>query len=380
MEEKRNYDEYEIDLREYIRVLWKGRYLILGLMVIALLITGVYFKLFTSPVYEARATLLIIPPTYKTSLEVATLPLDTYKNLAMTDTMKADIIEKLKLNNIDGESYTTSDLGDKMSIEILTGSNPNRRDSLEAPLIVLKVKSKKPELASKIANTWAELFMEATRKIRKGEVREISLVIEEQFNDTREKLNEVQNKLEEFREQTRPGLVEIELEVKEKRLREYSDKLLEIKTDLGSVQAEYNHFKDMVKEQEDKGEWLGELGENNTSQDDIPIVEARNKYLASQAELMNFFKDHDLDLLKEEIEVKRKLLKNYYQKLASLENKLKTRQVEIDRINSLLENEPSTWELERSLTDDVFWEKVFTPEEIKALKDLRLTDEIINPI
>lgn len=78
VEEKRNYDEYEIDLREYIRVLWKGRYLILGLMVIALLITGVYFKLFTSPVYEARATLLIIPPTYKTSLEVATLPLDTY--------------------------------------------------------------------------------------------------------------------------------------------------------------------------------------------------------------------------------------------------------------------------------------------------------------
>lgn len=55
MEPEQYYDEYEIDLREYIKVLWDGKWLIIGLIIIAVLTAGAYSRFFIEPVYETEA-------------------------------------------------------------------------------------------------------------------------------------------------------------------------------------------------------------------------------------------------------------------------------------------------------------------------------------
>ncbi|MFW5809890.1 MAG: Wzz/FepE/Etk N-terminal domain-containing protein, partial [Halanaerobium sp.] len=45
------YDEYEIDLREYIMLLWENKLFIIGLTVVAVLIAYIYSANFITPKY-----------------------------------------------------------------------------------------------------------------------------------------------------------------------------------------------------------------------------------------------------------------------------------------------------------------------------------------
>ncbi|MEC9488873.1 MAG: Wzz/FepE/Etk N-terminal domain-containing protein, partial [Halanaerobium sp.] len=50
-------DVYEIDLREYIRVLWNGKWLIFGLFIAAIFVAGAYSFVIAEPVYETQVTI-----------------------------------------------------------------------------------------------------------------------------------------------------------------------------------------------------------------------------------------------------------------------------------------------------------------------------------
>ena len=54
-EEKKHYDEYEIDLREYIFLLWENKWFIIGLFFIAILGALLFSQFYLSPVYKTEA-------------------------------------------------------------------------------------------------------------------------------------------------------------------------------------------------------------------------------------------------------------------------------------------------------------------------------------
>ncbi len=56
-EDKKYYDEYEIDLREYIILLWENKWSIIGLFIIAILGTGLITQFYLSPIYQTEATI-----------------------------------------------------------------------------------------------------------------------------------------------------------------------------------------------------------------------------------------------------------------------------------------------------------------------------------
>jgi len=55
MEEERYYDEYEIDLREYIMLLWNAKWFIIGLFIIAVVSAGLISQFYLTPTYETEA-------------------------------------------------------------------------------------------------------------------------------------------------------------------------------------------------------------------------------------------------------------------------------------------------------------------------------------
>ena len=246
MEEERYYDEYEIDLREYIMLLWNAKWFIIGLCIIAVITAGVYTVSFTEPKYEADASLLIMPPTYTTSLDVSTLPINTYQNIALTDTIKQEIIDELDLKREDGTSYTVNDLEKKMKLEVKSREveQGEQDNGPEYPFFVMKVKGVDPERCSEIANTWANKFMKASEDIRKGEVKEVSSVIIEQFEDTEKELNTAREALKDFKKESRLELKNSKLDILKTKLSEYENKYLSLETDLGS---EKTKLKEIIK-------------------------------------------------------------------------------------------------------------------------------------
>jgi len=57
MEEERYYDEYEIDLREYIMLLWNEKWFIIGLLIIAVVGVGLISQFYLTPTYETEAVI-----------------------------------------------------------------------------------------------------------------------------------------------------------------------------------------------------------------------------------------------------------------------------------------------------------------------------------
>ncbi|MDI3548616.1 MAG: hypothetical protein PWR10_2268 [Halanaerobiales bacterium] len=380
MEEERYYDEYEIDLREYIKVLWAGKWLIVGLMIVAMLIAGVYSKFFIEPQYVAKSTLLILPPKYTTSLEVSTLPVETYRNLLLTDSMKSSIIEELGLKNDQGEPYQPSNLDGMMDVVIEAQNEDGKKEfSSQAPLIILSVKGTNPELISSIANAWANRFMEVSSEIRKGEVQQVSMVIQRQFEDTKNKLAQAKQKLKNFKEEARLDLAKNELNIKEKKLTTYKDKLIDLKTQLGAEEANYLQLKETLSQLEDEGRWLGDLssGSNDT---EGTLITARNNYLKSQEKLLEFQRKHDIDLLKQKISINNNKLNDYQAKILSLQALLEEKQIEIEKLNELIKTEPEKWNLKKAITNDALWQNILDPEKVNILKNMQLSSEIINPI
>ncbi|MCF8002543.1 MAG: hypothetical protein K9K76_11900 [Halanaerobiales bacterium] len=371
-------NEYEeVDLRELIMTLWNGKWIIISLFIVAVFVTAFYSMFMIEPTYEGKASLLIMPPTYTTSLDVSTLPVNTYENIALTDTIKQDIINELDLTKSDGSSYTVENLENMMVLEVKTREIEDDSEN-KYPFLVMKVRSSDPKLSSKIANTWANKFMKTSKEIRKGEVQEVTGVIIEQFEDTDKKLSIAREELKDFEKENRLSLKNSKLEIMTDKLSDYEDKLITLKTNLGSEKNKYKDILAQLDKLEKDGEWKGELSKNNLENKEL--MTNTSNYLLMQERLLEFRKNNNLDILSQEIDTKELLIKKYQENQAEIEDELNNLINENKEINNLLEAEDSRWKLKRSLSNNAFWNNILDEEQIEILKDLTLTDEIVNPI
>jgi len=377
-------EEYEIDLRKYLKMLYGKKWIIISLCLFAVIIVGLH-SIVTAPPpqYQASSTLLILPPRYRTELEIATLPIDTYRTLAETDDMRRKIIKELKLTDEDGELLSPAKIAEKMELEvkgreeIVVRVDRDREERIQAPLFELKVQDTDPEKASGIANAWASNFMQLTQEIRRAEISEVSEIIKGRFEDTQEKLRKARKELVDVRKEARLDLRKKELDNKLNRLDRYETNILELKTDLGSSRAEYTRLTEVISEKEMDGRWKGDLypGVGNRE-----LIQARENYLSVQEELLDLKEEYKLELLQREISLARENLQRYQTSLSEYRELLEEKEGEREETRVLLAEEPDRWELKRSLSEDVVWEKLLKPEELLMLQEIRMVDEIVNPI
>ncbi|MFW6252078.1 MAG: GumC family protein [Halanaerobium sp.] len=372
-----NYDEYEIDLKEYIMLLWKNKFFIGGLVILAMIIAFAYSTFMVEPVYQAKSTLLILPPRYTTSLEVESFSIDTYRNLATTDSIKQKVIDDLDLRNENGERYSADQLDNMMNIEILASEESDNGD---APLIELRVKSKDPEMAAEIANAWAENFMDDSKEIRQNEVLEEATVIQEQFEDTEEKLNNLKSDLLEFNKENRLELLSQRLDNKKDKLNEHDKKILDLEKQLGSKNAEFKNINSQLDKMEQDGDWIGELNNRDYDNDNYNLLKIKDRFVNYQNKLKTFNQDNDLTLLQGEIESVRNNINEYQNKISELENSLVDLKEENEELTRVLDEENKRWIVNRSVDNNTLWSSILTEGEINLLDQLKLEDEMINPI
>lgn len=218
----------EISLRELIEVLLKQKTLIIGITIISLLISFVVSFFVLEPVYEAKTILMasritdkIKPTDELEGIEgilgsVSTYPqltIETYKEQAKNPVILNEIIKELGLEE---KEITSADLEAMIELETIKDTN----------LITVKVKNTDKKLATDIANTLSNKFINFISEKAKEQATKSSNFIAQQLEIEKKKLDEVLVEYKNFLAQPR-GVNELksEMNMKLQELNQYKDEL-----------------------------------------------------------------------------------------------------------------------------------------------------------
>lgn len=181
--------EEEIDLRPYIEVLLKKWKWIVGVSVVTAVLAFVVSSLIP-PTYSATAIVTIIDTREKIQLDpgisevVGNQPLSAFPELALSDEVLRLLLEDLSLEN-------------KLSIDQFR-SDLKSEAGADKSVIRLTARSKSAEMSARVANNWAELFVNWANRLYEGQGGEQLLFFEDQLKVAEESLITAEDELEVF--------------------------------------------------------------------------------------------------------------------------------------------------------------------------------------
>jgi len=181
---KSSSNETEIDIKEYLQILWKGKWIIIICFLVSIIVgIGITSVSNTSPLYRATAKVLIAERNLPSAIfgqneleysSVSKTNFDTQVEILKSRQFKEEVIKLLSLR------MTPSQLGGKMTITSIPGTN----------IISVSVYDSNPEQAAKIANALTDIYINWGEESYKDNLREILGEIEVTLEEARKKLDE----------------------------------------------------------------------------------------------------------------------------------------------------------------------------------------------
>ena len=376
----------EIDLREAFLVLWRGRWTIVALVIVAALAAGVGGRILITPSYETEATLLIMPPTYQSAINPEPLPLQTYQALALTPSIANEVIDRLQLEDAKGTELAASSVLKAISAEISAPQGTRTDNGQIAGILRIKVTWDDPDKAKDIANVWADVFMDNTSHIRKSESDEIAQVILNQFASTEEALEDAETGLLEFRASGGIPLVSQEVKLLTTQLGKRREYILSMQSELESKRHQLETLSKQVDSLEQAGEWLGLLTHDIQKLKDNGdpmrrrIIEARKQVTNAEAALSDFENQAKISLIEQELWSEQDRLSGYRNTLAALKVQRPQLKAVSSALTAILKNQEDKLVMSRSITTDALWIALSDDQQsLDELTNIRLEDELMNP-
>lgn len=209
-------DEIEIDLRELIRVFRKWLRLIIVMTLLTAICVAAVNTWVLQPVYQAQTLLMVnkateklqvIPQGSADNLEdvvgvvspVPVLTMSTYLGQIKSEALMSRIIQHL------GLPYSAGGLSGMIQAEIIKDSN----------LISVKVSNQDPVLASRIANSLSEQYLQLMTEKNQEQLSRSVVFLDKQRAETDLALQEAEDKLQKFQDEPR-GVAVLEMEFNHK--------------------------------------------------------------------------------------------------------------------------------------------------------------------
>jgi len=192
--------EEEISLRELIEVIWRGKWLIAAITIIAMLVSGILSFFVIAPTYEARTTLMVSPmvsnnspsnqdSAYDSMLSYLSqypqMTLETYRVQVTNPHIINQVITDLKL---DPKKYDVNSLKDSIDVEAVKDTN----------LIRITVDDKNPDMAARIANTLAPKFVDFLSSTLQEQMGKSASFLQTQMEEEQKNLDAVTEQLKNF--------------------------------------------------------------------------------------------------------------------------------------------------------------------------------------
>ena len=147
----------EIDLKEYMSIIWNKKWLILGVTLLAIIISAIISFFVLEPTYETSTKILVGRSNVSQNainyedIMLSQSLVNTYGEIIKSETVLNEVIANLKLN------ISTGALKKRIKV------NP----VAETEIIEIKVNDTDPNLATNIANELAKVSMKNVKEIMK---------------------------------------------------------------------------------------------------------------------------------------------------------------------------------------------------------------------
>jgi len=235
----------ELELRDYIEVLLRQKWIIVLVFLVTAISAGVGALYLVKPVYQASALLMISKPGYQVELEPkikTPIPLEisieTYKNLIRSADLERKVIKELGLDQPPDE-LTIEALNNMVSVEAVSKTD----------LIRISIKSGVPGKAKKIVDTWLALFIEENKDLNLRETKEAQSFIENQLEISEQNLFAAEEELKKFNEESRISILEKEIADKIGRIISSEGRLTDLKVLIKEKEAELNQAENQLAKQ-----------------------------------------------------------------------------------------------------------------------------------
>ncbi|MBS3735938.1 MAG: Wzz/FepE/Etk N-terminal domain-containing protein, partial [Candidatus Bipolaricaulota bacterium] len=242
-DEVRDPYEYEVDLRDYIKVIWEQKWLIALIFIVAVG-AALAFSLSSTPKYRTRASLIITSPIADklvsqpggTQNQVDFISEFDYEEVGFSNELLETIITDLDLTTGSGEARSLNSLRNQMSVSLaLPGSSDIDTDK---PVLHLDVTGSSRESIKEIADKWGELYLQRASEILSGEVERYHEMISDEYSKAREDLQaKIEDRIE-ARKEHNLQLIKIEANVLRDRYKDYLASLEPKKLDLEKKRAQ----------------------------------------------------------------------------------------------------------------------------------------------
>lgn len=261
MEEQNNIApaQKEISFQDYLIILKRRRWIILGVFLAVLLFTGI-FSFTTQPIYESSTTLMIEEDggmkkeifeissylkqetMIKNQVEILksrTLAESVHKVLLSTPYRRVWEEKVLKKRR---EEAKTNDM-----VEILQ-RNTKVVPLKETDIIQVKATAPDPALAAFLANTIADEYYKQSLQVSRGEITEIRLFLEEQLSNIQKELNQAEQALRVYKEKEKVAALPEETEELVKQLASFESLYNEARTELETNQKRLSYMRNQLSE------------------------------------------------------------------------------------------------------------------------------------
>lgn len=168
----------ELDIREFLYEFWRGKILIILMVVLGIVLGILYSNFLVKPMYKSTTTLVLSKPTNTESTSVGITTNDvtmnqklvsTYSEIIKSRSIASAVIEKLSLPITEEEMSKCISVKSKKDTEVLE----------------ISVSNSNSEVAANIANTLAEEFSEKIQEVYQIEnvsVIDEAMVSEKPYN------------------------------------------------------------------------------------------------------------------------------------------------------------------------------------------------------
>lgn len=223
-------EEHQVTLQDYLRVLYRGRWIIL----LAFLITAaaaLIFSFLARPIYEAKTTIMI---EQDGGMQQSLFGVSGFME---RETEINNQVEILKSRSLAEEVLATlqqSDEADRFSLIQSLKEEATRDDAVQAlrdnltivplretDIIEIKYRAPSPREAAHIANAFANQYYQRDLEISRGEISEVRQFLKEQLVNIQDALERSEDRLRQFKEEEKVAALSEETEALVMQLAEF---------------------------------------------------------------------------------------------------------------------------------------------------------------
>ncbi|MBD3225530.1 MAG: polysaccharide biosynthesis tyrosine autokinase [Caldithrix sp.] len=341
--------EEQVNLSEYLRILYRGKWII-AIAFIAVIITTIYYTYSTAPVYQATTSIMIEPTG---AMQRSFFDMNRISNQNTFIANQIEILKSRKLAERVISRLERSDVRDSLSLfkpneegkflslRAAVGSIRGRMEvepKRDTDIITVSYQAGTPFEASYITNTIAEEFQNLNAEASQSEVTEMRDFIEDRLSIKEKELRLSEERLRDYKEKNQMTGLDEEANELVTRVAEVESKLEEARVDLQANQEMKKSLQGQIKERRDN--FSSEISSIST-----PYLTSLQQQLAQAVAEKTVYTtaiESEQNINKRNFQGK---IKQYDERINALRNKLKEEAAKISQSNMIQDPLQLTQEL-----------------------------------